>query len=96
MGKQYSMYQREEILANFAESGLTQAAFAKREGISVSALVRWKQDADGKPKFIKIELPKELKTGAIRIEVGEFRIFAEENTNEALLFQILRGVKSLC
>ena len=96
MGKQYSVHQRQEILSSLAASGLTQAAFAKREGMSVSALGRWKQDAGGEPKFVKIEPPKELKTGSIRIEVGNFRIFAEENFNEALLLQILRGVKSLC
>ena len=43
-GRKYtSASEREQMLASFAQSGLTQRAFAQREGIKFSTFVSWVQ-----------------------------------------------------
>ena len=94
MGENYEASRRIEMVKKFKESGLTQTAFATQEGIAGGTLSRWLREKKPEQKFVKIATPEaKVRPSEIRIEVGGFRIYADENTSEALLKRVLREVK---
>ena len=71
---------RAELVAAWRESGLTQAAFARREGVTYSSFAAWVQAARrseaGAPKpkmaavrFAEVRLPRPLPAAALPLEV---------------------------
>lgn len=66
-----SAEEREALLKEYRESGLTQAAFARREGVKYVTFVNWvqaarRQECRRKPGFAELTLPR---TGACSLEV---------------------------
>jgi len=49
--------QRESFLRAYEQSGLTQQAFARREGIKYPTLVSWLRRRGPKPAFAEVTLP---------------------------------------
>lgn len=79
--RRVSAQQRAEYVRAYAESGLSQAAFAKREGLSYPTFAHWVQKAkragacelprSGAVQFAQVQLPSSAVAmrGAARVEV---------------------------
>ena len=96
---------RAELVAAWRESGLTQAAFARREGVTYSSFAAWVQAARrseaGAPKpkmaavrFAEVRLPRPLPAAALPLEVRlpDGTLLRGTHAAElALLVRALRG-----
>lgn len=72
----YAVKQREELLAAYAKSGVTQRAFAKREGINYHTLVEWlylerhgRRAKPTTPRFRELNLGAVVATRSALLEV---------------------------
>ncbi len=69
--------EREALVRAYRESGLTQKAFAAREGVKYSTFVSWVQDAKRRsvepsvPRFAEVSMAARPLTGAIEIALPD-------------------------
>jgi transposase-like protein len=58
--QRFTRAQKEQFIAHYEQSGLTQRAFAEREGLGFSSFTSWlrKKTATGRPRFAELSLPK--------------------------------------
>jgi len=64
---------RTELLAAFARSGLSAAAFARQHGIQYTTFCGWRRRRDqggASPAFVQVELPEPASPVEVVIELG--------------------------
>ncbi|MEJ1974149.1 MAG: hypothetical protein WDM96_17340 [Lacunisphaera sp.] len=94
---------RAELVAAWRSSGLTQAAFARREGIIYSSFAAWVQ-AERLPRsgrararsaglrFVEAKLPAAVPTAVLEVRLGDGTILRGSSAPElAALVKALRG-----
>ncbi len=80
MGAHTPIKEREEIVARFHRSGLTQREFCEAEGVKLSAFRSWlykrkQARADQQPRFVEVTSTKRAtEADAIELRLGEIRI----------------------
>ena len=68
------------ILAQFQKSGLTQRAFAKQEGVSLSTLTYWirrdrlEQEIKGTTSLVEVTSPPSPSSGSFVLDLDGFRL----------------------
>ncbi len=87
--------QRETLLAEFARSGLSAAAFARRHGLNYTTFCGWRQRQDKSkpsPDFVRVELPPPTSAEPV-LELGSrARVRITEAGQIALAAQLLRAL----
>jgi hypothetical protein len=86
--------EREAYLRAFRESGLTQAAFAKREGIKYMTLVSWvqaakKSSASPRFKFAELTMPAVAKAG-LEVRLADGTVVCGSAAEVGELLRLLR------
>jgi len=83
----YTAQQREELVAAYAKSGLTQRAFAQREGLKYYTLVDWvfrakHQPAKAGPRFQELSLGAIVapRSAVLEVKLPDGLIVRGENT----------------
>lgn len=68
------------VLKRFSRSGLSRAAFGRREGISPVTLARWRREFPGegglpagRDRFLEVRLPGPVARGSFELALGEGR-----------------------
>ena len=96
---------RAELVAAWRENGLTQAAFARREGVTYSSFAAWVQAARrseaGAPKpkmaavrFAEVRLPRPLPAAALPLEVRLPDGTVLRGTHAAELATLVRALRA--
>jgi transposase-like protein len=70
---------REELVGSWRQSGLTQAAFARREGINYTTFCSWVQqrrpesrrDASAKMRFAEVHVPASASTPGVEVRLAD-------------------------
>lgn len=87
--------QRAKLLAEFARSGLSAAAFARRHGLNYTTFCGWRQrhgNAPTSPGFVQVELPPPA-TAELALELGPgARVRITEAGQIALAVRLLHAL----
>lgn len=93
---------REELVAAWRQSGLTQAAFARREGVQYSTFASWVQEARrhggsaapqaAKVRFAEAHVPGVASTPKVEVHLSDGTVVRGTSAREvAMVVQALRG-----
>jgi transposase-like protein len=96
--RQWTETEARAILAEFAESGESQAGFARRKGVSSNRLVYWRKrvgETTSVPSFVQVRLPaaRTPPEGAcIEIVIGDVAVRAREEIDVGRLAALVRAL----
>jgi transposase-like protein len=85
--------QRARLLAAFARSGLSAAAFARRHGLHYTTFCAWRQRrarAKTAPAFLQVEVPAPTAPPPLLIELGRARLRLDSEHQVPLAVQLLQ------
>jgi hypothetical protein len=100
--QQWTEGEARTILAEFAQSGESQAGFARRKGVSSSRLVYWRKRVGELPSFVQVRLPAPgtaLDGARIEVVVDDVSVRVREDIDTgrlAALVRALSGREPLC
>ena len=91
---------RKEILGEYDRSGMTQRAFAKREGIKYATLVNWlawrrrAQRGNGRPTFAEVQLGPVRSAPRLEVMLPSGVVIRGEDARE--IAQLMRALEGRC
>ena len=93
------MAQRRQLLAEYERSGLSIAAFARKEGIRYQTFYAWvaKNSSKSKVCFAEVELEAPASAEPIVIEVGRYgRVRLNSANQVGLAARLLKELEAAC
>lgn len=85
--------ERAKILAAFERSGLSAAAFARRQGINYTTFCAWRSKHATSPAFVEVQLDEAGSTTELVLELGgQARCRLTSAAQIALAAQLLQGL----
>lgn len=92
---------RKEILGEYDRSGMTQRAFAKREGIKYATLVNWlgwrrrsQRGSAGRPTFAEVQLGPVRSVSRLEVMLPSGVVIRGEDARE--IAQLMRALEGRC
>ena len=95
----YSKEEKEQLIEEFKNSGLSIASWARKNGLPISTVTGWVSKHDKKSKHSKdvkfIEI-KETQAGkTLKMEIGAVNILVETYTDLELLAKVIKVVNAI-
>ena len=95
----YPNEEKEQLIEEFKNSGLSIASWARKNGLPISTVTRWASKHDKKSKhskdvkFIEIKTTQAVKT--LKMEIGAVNILVDRYTDLELLAKVIKVVNEI-
>jgi transposase len=94
--RRWSEDERREVLAAFADSGLSLWAFARAADVPYTTLAHWRRVRNSAPRLVPVEVeqPPEPQRAGLEVVFGDVVVRVGAETDDALLVRVVRALRA--